>query len=157
MCKEHGTGIVTSKSNGLPKYRAMGTQQLLLIILGTIIVGIAISIGMTMFVDNAISSNRDAVTMDLMNLAMRAQTFYRRPTIMGGGGNSFVGLTANSAGLAKLTSRPTNANGSYSIQTAGTATSIVLAGVGREKGTDGTFIQAQVTVYSDSLFLSQSN
>ena len=115
----------------------MGQQQLLLIILGVIVVGIAVAVGITMFTDNAISANRDAVTNDLVNLAARAQQFYRRPTALGGGGNSFVGLTADAAGLRKLTNRETNANGTYSITSAGTATAVVLQGVGTEM-VDGT-------------------
>jgi hypothetical protein len=115
----------------------MGQQQLLLIILGVIVVGIAVAVGITMFTDNAISANRDAVTNDLVNLAARAQQFYRRPTALGGGGNSFVGLTADAAGLRKLTNREQNANGAYSITSAGTATGVVLQGVGTEM-VDGT-------------------
>ena len=80
----------------------MGQQQLLLIILGVIVVGIAVAVGITMFTDNAVNANRDAVTNDLVNLAARAQQFYRRPTALGGGGNSFIGLTADAAGLRKL-------------------------------------------------------
>ena len=49
----------------------MGQQQLLLIILGVIIVGIAVAVGITMFQDNAISANRDAVTNDLVQLAAK--------------------------------------------------------------------------------------
>ncbi len=115
----------------------MGQQQLLLIILGVIVVGIAVAVGITMFTDNAISANRDAVTNDLVNLAARAQQFYRRPTALGGGGNNFTGLTADPAGLRKLTNRETNANGQYSITSAGNATGVVLQGVGTEM-VDGT-------------------
>jgi hypothetical protein len=67
----------------------MGQQQLLLIILGVIVVGIAVAVGITMFSDSAINANRDALSNDLVNLASRAQQFYRRPTSLGGGGNSF--------------------------------------------------------------------
>ena len=124
----------------------MGQQQLLLIILGVIVVGIAVAVGITMFTDNAISANRDAVTNDLVNLAARAQQFYRRPTALGGGGNSFVGLTADAAGLRKLTNRETNANGEYSITTAGTAAAVVLEGVGTEM-VDGTnYVTMQIHV-----------
>ncbi len=76
----------------------MGQQQLLLIILGVIVVGIAVVVGITMFQDNAISANRDAVTNDLVSLGARAQQYYRRPTPVGGGGVSFVGLTNGEAG-----------------------------------------------------------
>lgn len=136
----------------------MGQQQLLLIILGVIVVGIAVAVGITMFQDNAVSANRDAVTNDLVNLASRAQQYYRRPTALSGGGNSFVGLTADAAGLAKLTSKSSNANGNYSIQTAGTATSVVIRGIGKEKGTDGTNpLNMSMYVFSDSTGVLQNN
>ncbi len=135
----------------------MGQQQLLLIILGVIVVGIAVAVGITMFQDNAVSANRDAVTNDLVNLASRAQQFYRRPQALGGGGNSFVGLTANAAGLAKLTSKASNANGSYAISTAGTATTVVLAGTGTENGSNGSAISVTMSVFADSTYVTQNN
>ena len=128
----------------------MGQQQLLLIILGVIVVGIAVAVGITMFADNAVSSNRDAVTNDLVNLASRAQQFYRRPTALGGGQGSFVGLTANAAGMARLTTKGTNANGTYTISVAGSATNVALQGLGTENGSDGSSIKVTMTVYADS-------
>ena len=127
----------------------MGQQQLLLIILGVIVVGIAVAVGITMFTDNAVNANRDAVTNDLVNLAARAQQFYRRPTALGGGGNSFVGLTADAAGLTKLTNRASNANGTYSITTAGTATGMVIQGVGTENADGTNKVTMQIFVFSD--------
>jgi Tfp pilus assembly protein PilE len=125
----------------------MGQQQLLLIILGVIVVGIAVAVGITMFADSAVTANRDAVTNDLVNLASRAQQYYRRPTALGGGGNSFTGLTANAAGLAKLTSKASNANGRYAISIAGNASSVTLSGIGYEViGTD----TVAVTMFVDS-------
>ena len=128
----------------------MGQQQLLLIILGVIVIGIAVAVGITMFADSAASSNRDAVVGDLENLAGRAQQFYHRPTTMGGGGNSFGALTTSSISL--LTNMPSNANGSYFIETAGTgsgtAATVVIQGVGIELF-NGSPVSAHVFVYSD--------
>ncbi|MGA9119390.1 MAG: hypothetical protein WB699_08475 [Bacteroidota bacterium] len=117
----------------------MGQQQLLLIILGVIVVGIAVAVGITMFSDNAVNANRDAVSNDLVNLAARAQQFYRRPVALGGGGNSFSGLSADAAGLAKLTNIASgkNANGTYTVKTAGTVNQVVVEGVGTETAPDG--------------------
>jgi len=50
----------------------MGQQQLLLIILGVIIVGIAVAVGITMFQDNAVDQNRSAVIADLTTLSAKA-------------------------------------------------------------------------------------
>ncbi len=131
----------------------MGQQQLLLIILGVIVVGIAVAVGITMFQDNASSSNRDAVANDLTNLASRAQQYYRRPSSVGGGGNTFSGLT-----MAELTVKPTNANGVYALSTGGSATSVVITGTGVEKGNDAaSAISMSVTVFADSTFVSESN
>ena len=133
----------------------MGQQQLLLIILGVIVVGIAVAVGITMFSDSAISANRDALTNDLVNLASRAQQYYRRPTSLGGGGNTFTGLTTTAGptgGLAKLTNKPSNGNGTYSITVAGSGTgtsaSLTLKGIGNELN-NGTAVQVQAKVWPD--------
>ncbi|HTY10608.1 MAG TPA: hypothetical protein VMF88_06015 [Bacteroidota bacterium] len=130
----------------------MGQQQLLLIILGVIIVGIAVAVGITMFQDNAVDQNRSAVIADLTTLAAKAQQYYAKPVTLGGGGNSFVGLTADATGLALLasTSFTNNANGVYTIKTAGTATSVVLHGVGTTALSDGTYPSYDMTVTSQT-------
>lgn len=129
----------------------MGQQQLLLILLGVIIIGGAVIIGVTLFDDNATSSNRDALTSDLTALGLRAQGYYRRPQVLGGGGNSFLGLT-----IQKLSSKPSNANGTYSV-TSVSADQVVLDGVGLEKGSDGRNLSVTVTVFSDSTAVVTNN
>ena len=118
----------------------MGQQQLLLIILGVIIVGIAVAVGITMFQDNAVNANRDAITNDLVSLATKAQQYFRKPAALGGGGNSFTALTADATGLALLASTQftNNDNGTYTISTAGTATQVIFTGVGKTLLSDGT-------------------
>ncbi|MGK9369324.1 hypothetical protein ACSSWA_10495 [Melioribacter sp. Ez-97] len=69
----------------------MGQQQLLLIVLGVIIVGIAVVVGINVFTASSYQANRDALTADLTNLASMAQQYYRRPEALGGGGNKFDG------------------------------------------------------------------
>ena len=134
----------------------MGTQQLLLIILAVILIGIMIAIGMYMFQDQAAATNRDEITNDLVSLAAQAQKYYRRPAILGGGANSFGGLT-----LAKMTSKPSNENGSYSMTpdpVPGGTTAIVVTGIGTEIGIDGaTSVEVVMTVWNDSLFMVTNN
>jgi hypothetical protein len=127
----------------------MGQQQLLLIILGVIIVGIAVAVGITMFQDNALDQNRNMVIADLSTLAAKAQQYYAKPVSLGGGGNSFVGLTnIGVLGIGMLASSPfaDNPNGTYSIKTAGTATQVVLHGIGKIALSDGTFPTYDMTV-----------
>ena len=72
----------------------MGQQQLLLIILGVIIVGIAIAVGLSMFTAQSIGANKDAIISDMTNLSATAYQFRIRPVAMGGGGGTtFVGYT----------------------------------------------------------------
>ena len=113
----------------------MGQQQLLLIVLGVIIVGIAIAVGISMFKSNAQSSNRDQVINDLNNLAAKAQQYYRKPTSMAGGGQSFVGFTLSKVDTA-------NANGFYQISNSNvtTAANYAAATGNVSSGTDSTFI-----------------
>lgn len=129
----------------------MGQQQLLLIVVGVIVVGIAIVVGIQMFGEQAASSNLDAVVSDLQNLGARAHQFFMKPGTLGGGGRSFTQLTADATGLARLTTSGTNDNGTYSISTAGSATQVVLEGVGLEDGDgDGNNVKVQLWVRADS-------
>jgi Tfp pilus assembly protein PilE len=130
----------------------VGQQQLLLIILSVIVLGIAVAVGITMFSDSSINSNRDALTNDLAALASRAHQYYRRPSYLTGGGNSFTGLTADAAGLRKLTNKATNENGTYSVVIAGTGSgpgaTVELLAVGTEQYA-GAAVSARVRVYPD--------
>ncbi len=98
----------------------MGQQQLLLIILGVIIVGIAIAVGITMFGAMSISSNKDAIINDLNNLAANAYQYKIRPSTMGGGNSAYTNYIIPQ----KL---QTNSNASYTT-TAVAAKSITFKG-----------------------------
>jgi Tfp pilus assembly protein PilE len=139
----------------------MGQQQLLLIILGVIVVGIAVAVGITMFQDNAVSANRDAVVNDLVNLSARAQQFYRRPSSLGGGQNSFLGLNTN--GISKLVNVPTsatswtNSNGTYNVVSA-TDSNVVIKGTGTEVGNDGAAkVSVTMTVKATTTITTVNN
>ena len=67
----------------------MGQQQLLLLILSAIIVGLAVLIGMGIFSENALLATRDLVRHAVLDASMRAQAWYRFPLKNGGGGGSF--------------------------------------------------------------------
>ena len=127
----------------------MGQQQLLLIVLGVIIVGIAIVVGINLFNASAVSSNRDAVISDLNNLGAMAQQFYQKPLSMGGGNNTFTGWTIPT-GLS------TTANGTYSITVL--AQSVSIVGTGTQKGNNGTSnVQATATVGPTGISVAVNN
>ena len=123
----------------------MGQQQLLLIVLGVIIVGIAIVVGINLFNANAVSSNKDAVVSDLQNLAALAHQYYVKPSAMGGGENSYLNFdTTDFSGLQS------NANGTYKIASAGTSSSIEFEGIGKQPGVD-LFMVVNVPPKADTI------
>jgi len=75
----------------------MGTQQILLIVLSVIIVGIAVAVGITMFNTQAVNSNRDACLADMNNFATQAMAWYRTPASHGGMGSGTVAGTDETA------------------------------------------------------------
>ena len=95
----------------------MGQTQLLMIVLAVIIIGIAVTVGITQFGESAATANQDALSADCSTAINKAQGWFRKPTSLGGGGNSFTGLT-----LAKLGMNATNANGTIAL----TATSATV-------------------------------
>ena len=131
----------------------MGQQQLLLIILGTIIVGIAIAVAIGLFNSQATATNRDEVANDLGHLATMAQAYFRKPRMLGGGGHSFNGLTINK--LTSSPANPRNLNGTYSLSpdpVGGSPSFVTLTGLGTETGNDGvTKVKVVMYVYPDSV------
>jgi len=71
----------------------MGQQQLLLVILVTIIVGIATVVAINTFGAAADSANVDAVRQDVAQIAAASQGYYMKPNMLGGGGRSFLTIT----------------------------------------------------------------
>ena len=67
----------------------MGQQQLLLIVLGVIIVGIAVVVGINLFNANARESTKDTMVSEATNLGAMAQQYFKKPIALGGGGNTF--------------------------------------------------------------------
>ena len=150
--KKIQSGVIAISQQGLTR------AGMILGIIGTfispfvIIAGIAVAVGITMFQDNAVDQDRSAVIADLTTLAAKAQQYYAKPARLGGGENSFVGLTADQFGLAKLASPSfsDNRNGRYTIKRAGTWTLVVLHGVGKTRLSDGTFPEYDMEVTSQT-------
>jgi hypothetical protein len=126
----------------------LGQQQLLLIVLGVIVVGIAVVVGINLFTANAVSANRDGVVADLTNLGTMAQEYYRKPTAMGDGGYTFTGWSIVGT---KLDTTP---NGVYVPTVA--AQSITIVGTGNEKN-GATAIKHTATVTSTAIAIVKTN
>ena len=131
----------------------MGQKQLILIVLGVIIVGVAIAVGINYFHNKAVQLNRDAVIKNLNTLASDAQAYYKKPNEQGGGDKSFQGYKIPQ----ELKS---NDNGNYEVISAG-PDSVVIQGSGvetREQGLSsnwGINITYRIIVQPESTELRQ--
>lgn len=70
----------------------MGQQQLLLIILVTILAGTATAVAINTFGKAAEKAAAEAVYQDMTAIASAAQGYYVKPKMLGGGSNSFNGI-----------------------------------------------------------------
>lgn len=127
----------------------MGQQQLLLIVLGLLMVGLAIVVGISLFKSNAVEVKRNNIINDCMNIATLAQLHYKKPGPIGGGNNSFDGSGGGSTWSipAQLTS---NDNGWFQI-TSISRNQIVIRGTGNEVVTGNDSVQVSVTITPDSI------
>ena len=105
----------------------MGQQQLLLIILGVIIVGVAIAVGISMFSGQSVSANKDAIIIDISTLGADAYQFKIRPSTMGGGNGTFAGYAIATSGAWGSG----NPNATYTVTTQ-TATQLVLTATSKQ-------------------------
>ncbi len=96
----------------------MGQQQLLLVILVTIIVGIATVVAINTFSSAADSATLDSVRQDLTSISSSAQSYYLKPAMLGGGDRSFDGLNFTNVtfnGTASDNFTSSNEYGTYVI------------------------------------------
>jgi len=105
----------------------MGQQQLLLIVLGTIVVIIAVAIGIDLFSASSTEVNRDNIISVLTSLSSDAHAFYKKEKQLGGGGDSYVGWQ-----LPKSFKK--HENGKRYIRARVRKNRIVFTGYGTEKG-----------------------
>lgn len=110
----------------------MGQQQLFLVILVTIVVGIATVISMNVFETSASQANVDAVRQDVIQIAASAQQYYMKPVTLEGGGRNYSEVTFNdfrfaSAGVTPDGLAAQNENARYVIHDFGTESFTITA------------------------------
>lgn len=115
----------------------MGQQQLLLIILGIIIVGLGIVVGINVFAASAADSKRDSVTNELLHLGGMAQQYYKTPSVYGGGQRKFTNWKIP-------TTLKSTANGSYRANVS--EQQIMLIGVGNEIVAGGDSVEVHMLI-----------
>ena len=118
----------------------MGQTQLLLVVLGVLLVGLAIYVALTMFGANAVEGTRNAIILDLQNFSARALAYYWKPSTQGGGNKSFTGVT-----IGQIYPMVENPNARYYIESA-TDNECDIVGVGKIVfGTDSIRVRSRVT------------
>jgi len=120
----------------------LGQQQLLLVLLGIVVVGVAIVVAINLFRGNAIDRKREILINESHNIGSIAIAFYKKPRMIGGGGKRFTGWTIPSSLVATV-------NGSYTAQVS--PDNIVIIGTGTEVVTDNDSIKVQTVVTADAI------
>lgn len=69
----------------------MGSQQLLLVVVGVVVVGLMIYAGFNISQDYFENANRDQVISNLYDLGLLAQQHFKKDLSQGGGGGSYLG------------------------------------------------------------------
>jgi len=110
----------------------MGIQQIILIVLAVVLVGIAIVIGINHFMGQEIQENKDGITLGLMRIANDAHQFKIRPLMMGGGGGAYDN-SAGSSGYVIPSSMTTDGYGTYILASV-SAKSCVIVGTSSVDG-----------------------
>ena len=114
----------------------MGQQQLILLVLATVIVGVAIVVGIRAFTENSAKSNADAMMQQAVRIANDAQAWKKKPAPFGGqastqtqavvsapadfSGATWAALGYNDDGAGNYV----NLDGSFTIAPTATATTI---------------------------------
>jgi hypothetical protein len=127
----------------------LGQQQLLMIVLAIIIVGIAIAISVQLFKSNAIESKRDLLIEETTSLASMAIQYYKKPQAMGGGGRSFMGWEIPTQMVQTF-------NGNF-MRAVVSATEVIITGTGSEAVTDTDSIKVETRVRPDEIFTTIIN
>jgi hypothetical protein len=126
----------------------MGQQQLLLIIIAAIVVGIAITVAITLFRAHSIDEKRNLLMNEGSSLASAAMGYYKKPTSLGGGGNSFVGWTIPPSMISTATGRFTATAFSDSL---------VIIGTGNEVTTGTDSVKVKITVLENTFYSTVIN
>lgn len=124
----------------------MGQQQLLLLVLGIVIVGLAVVVGIQAFSENQKQANADQMVNDAIRIASDAQAWKLKPGAFGGGASASnwtgldfgqIGYAVGDNGLTAHTAESTdyeNLNAAYALSASGATLTIT----GNSYEPDGT-------------------
>jgi hypothetical protein len=121
----------------------VGQQQLLLIILGVIIIGLAIAVSIALFRAHSIDEKRNLLINEGASLAHMAMGYYKKPAVLGGGGRSFIGWTI--PGDMAVTATGNYTSTAYND-------SVVIIGTGNEVTTGNDSVKVKITALENSFY-----
>ena len=122
----------------------MGQQQLILLVLATVIVGIAIVVGIRAFTENDARANADAMMQDAVHMANDIQAAVKKPQPFGGVA-VIDSVSFGAIGYPNTNNIYTNVNGSFELSTA-TAGEVLITGEGGDNGAGSHAQEVQVRV-----------
>ena len=98
----------------------MGQQQLLLLVLGIVIVGLAVVVGIQAFSENQRKANADAMVTDGLRIASDCQAWDLKPGQFGGSlaTETLADCTFDGIGFTNTSGTYTNVNADYTLPTA---------------------------------------
>lgn len=120
----------------------MGQQQLLLIVLGVIVIGIAILMGIILFQQNAIEQKRDLLINEGITVANNAREYFHKPSTYGGGQYNFTGWVIPSQMV-------NSANGSYAATVS--PDKVEITGTGNDLVSGVDLVEVKFIVTKDSI------
>jgi len=115
-----------------------------MIVLALIIVAIAIAISISLFRANAIEGKRDILIEETTSLGVMALQYFKKPTELAGGGQSFIGWTIPDQMVQ-------TANGSFGISLQ-QADEIRIVGTGSDVVTGSDSIKVETRVTTSNMY-----
>jgi hypothetical protein len=120
----------------------MGQQQLLLLVLGIVIVGLAVVVGIQAFGENQKKANADAMVNDGVRIVSDAQAWALKPQAFGGpaDGEDLSDVTFLDLGYDGTATAYENLNGEYTLAASGAGILITGESINGEGNT--VYVQA---------------
>jgi len=122
------------------------------------IVGIAVSVGLINLQEQTVSDNRTVIVDELRELGIRAQTYYRQPFDVGGGGGSFLRVNLLPNGLETLGGARSTQHAEFLIKRSGSSSRTQILAVGTTGGINPALpVRMLMTVWPDSTHIDFLN
>ncbi len=129
----------------------MGHQQKLLFVTSLLVIGVGIIIGIHKYHSAEAEANVNALMIDVMHIASRAQAYYFTPRYLNGGGRSFAGIGKDKVCFNRLFEASRTENGTFRILPSSNDQTLIFQAIGNHDiDEDGQNFTVRVKVFPDS-------